>query len=159
MRIALVTAFGAVLATACGSVIPESGAIRVPYGDSEIRMLDTGAVIVGKRQVGTVRGDGKIVNSNGKLVAWVHEESIRLPGGASLPIDTDKEGTFYLPRTAQEQAQLEPITFRVRADGRLTRMEGARGVQIDGAHSAKNRRIVLALLLLTANKRWGPPGN
>lgn len=48
-------------------------------------------------------------------------------------------------------------SFRVHRHGRTTRIEGTRGIPIEGASSAKSRRIVLALLLLTANKRWAPP--
>ena len=154
MRLAPLAALATVMLIGCGSVIPKSNAIRVPYCDSEIRMLETGAIIVGKRQVGSVQSNGKIVSSNGQLLAWVHEDNIRLAGGTSVSIKVDNEGTMHLPSSDQEAAKLSPVAFRVRKDGRMVRTKGTRGIEIDGAHSARNRRIVLALLLLTANQKW-----
>ena len=150
----VIAAAVALLTGACGSAILKSNEIRLPHGDSEIRMLESGAILVSKRQVGVVKSDGKIVNSRGQLLAWVHDENLRLSGGTSVPISVDAEGAVFLPTSAQERAGLTPISYRVREDGRMSRLKGSRGVDIDGAHSLKNRRIILALLLLTVNKRW-----
>ena len=140
---------------ACGAAILQSKDIELTLGDTTIRVVDdTGAIIVGKRHVASVGSKGKIVNSRGQLVAWVRDDTIRLPGGASIPINKDTDGTLYLSESAQRDAGLEPIEYRVRPNGRLARSENVQGIETKGAHSAAARRTILAIVLLTQNDRW-----
>jgi hypothetical protein len=145
----------AVAMLGCSASILKSKDIELTLGDADIRVSDeTGAIIVGKRQVGSVEDNGKIVNSRGQLLAWVHGDSIRLPGGASVPIKTDAKGAVYLPESAQDEAGLEPIEHRVRPDGYLARSDKMRGIEVQGAHTETARRTILAIVLLTENDRW-----
>lgn len=140
-----------VLTMACGALAAQQ--IRLQHGDTRIQVRDSGAVIVGGKQVGYVR-DGKIEDSFGKPLAFIRDAEIRLQGGKTVPIVVKKDGTTYLPVEPQRQADLRPVEQRIRPDGRMAVTEGSRGIEIAGADSASNRRIILALLLLTANQMW-----
>ncbi|HUH01184.1 MAG TPA: hypothetical protein VML75_04265 [Kofleriaceae bacterium] len=141
---------------ACGGAVTiGSSDTRFTDGDQEVRLLESGAVIVGKRQVGRIESTGKIVDTRGQLRAWIHPESIRLPGGVTLPLKQDAEGGLYVPADAQAEAGLDPpMESRVRANGTVSRTAGARGIAYRGSRSASARRQLLAVLLLTRHGRW-----
>ena len=107
-----------------------------------------GAVLVDGRQVASKSAEGKVVASDGRLLAWMHADGIRLPGGAEVPIKTDADGSYYLPEGAQREAGLEPVHARVRADGTL---EESRLLRVENADSAEDRKRALLLLVLLAN--------
>lgn len=141
---------------ACGGAVTiGSSDTRFSDGDQEIRLLESGAVIVGKRQVGRIDSAGKIVDTRGKLRAWIYPDSIQLPGGITLPLKQDAEGGLYIPADAQAEAGLvPPMESRVRANGTVSRTAGARGISYRGSRSAQARRRLVAVLLLTRHGRW-----
>lgn len=140
-----------VLTLACGTLASQQ--IQLQHGGTKIHVRESGAVIVGSKQVGYVR-DRKIEDSFGKPLAFIRDAEVRLKGGKTVPIVVKTDGTTYLPVEPQRDAGLRPVEQRIRPDGRMAVTEGARGVEIEGAGSAENRRIILALLLLTENDLW-----
>lgn len=144
------------LALGCGGgVTIGSSDTRFTEGDQEVRLLESGSVIVGKRQVGRIESSGKIVNTRGQLRAWIYPDSVQLPGGITLPLKQDDEGGLYIPADAQREAGLDPpLESRVRANGTVSRTAGAQGIAYRGARSDENRRRLLAVLLLTRHARW-----
>jgi hypothetical protein len=140
-----------VLTLACGAGASQQ--IRLEHGDTRIQVGESGAVVIDSKRVGSVR-DRKIEDSSGKPLAFVRDTEIRLRGGKTVPIVVKKDGTTYLPVDPQRDADLRPVEQRIRADGRMAMTEGARGVEIQGAGSVENRRVILALLLLTENDMW-----
>jgi hypothetical protein len=138
---------------ACGGAL-QSQDLRFAVADTKFLVRDTGAIIVGKRQVAKLASDGKLLDSRGRVLAWIHEDSVRLRGGVILPIRKDKDGTMYVPVSAQEQAGLKPVAYQVRANGTMAQTEGAEGVPIKGRMSPDRQRLVLLLLILSQNNRW-----
>jgi hypothetical protein len=138
---------------ACGGAL-QSQDLHFSMADTKFLVRDTGAIIVGKRQVGKLESDGKVLDSRGRVLAWLHEDSMRLRGGALLPIRRDKDGGVYVPVSAQEQAGLKPVAYRVRPNGTMAQTEGAQGVPIKGRMSPDRQRLVLLLLILSQNDRW-----
>ena len=139
------------LATACGGVA--AGTLQLKVQDQvKVRVSPDGAVIMNKVRVATVDEKGKVVRSDGKLWAWVNPESIRLPGGAQIPIKTDPDGNLYLPQAAQEQAGVKTVRTRVAAGGRvITKDGGETNFVIEGADDVESRRMGLLMLLMFAN--------
>lgn len=151
MRSLVVAVLASILWCAAGCTAPASGALRIvepPEDETRAEIREGGAVLLRGRQVASVTGEGKVVASDGRLLAWLHADSIRLPGGAELPIQADRDGALYLPEQAQEDAGLAPISARIRADGTL---EGSRLKKLEGAASAERRRMALLLLVMLAN--------
>jgi hypothetical protein len=143
------------LFTACGGVAIGNSDTRFSDGDQEVRLLESGAVIVAKRQVGRVESNGKVVNTRGQLRAWIYPDNVQLPGGITLPIKQDTEGGMYVPADAQTEAGLDPpLESRVRANGTVSRTAGARGIEYRGARTEAARRRLLVVLLLTRHARW-----
>ena len=58
---------------------------------------------------------------------------------------------MYLPEAATRAAALTPVPVRVRPDGRVATTSGAVGIASKGTRTARGRRILLAVILLTAN--------
>lgn len=138
----------------CSSAALKSNEIKFQLYESPVLVKETGAIIVAKRQVARVLEDGKVVDGNGRPMAWVREDSIRLKGGITVPFHVDAEGTLTLSKKAQEKADLKPVVHRLRKDGSMSTTKNARGVKVAGAHLEKNRRIVLFVLLMSTNNRW-----
>ena len=152
MRLAAV-AIGLAL-VACSAAAFQSRDVELERGGQKFSIRDeTGAIIVGKRQVGKF-ADGKIVNSRGQPLAFVYDDYVQLKGGGQVAIKVDKEGAMYLPEGAQTEAGLTPIADRIRPDGRVASTEGAEGVPSKGTSSAGKRRALLVVLLITANSMW-----
>ena len=144
------------LAACGGAAFQSHDDVDVTIADRRVLVRDdSGAIIVDKRQVGKVDDKGKITNSRKQLLAFVYEDSIRIKGGTTLPIKTDPDGALYIPEGAQRQAGLQPTRSRVRPDGRVSSMKGAKGIAGKGLGNARARRILLAVLLLDANGMWG----
>lgn len=142
------------LAIGCTAAAFQSRDVELDKAGQKTRIRDdTGAIIVGKRQVGAVR-DGKIVNSRGQPLAFVYPDRVQLKGGAEVAIKVDAEGTMYLSEAEQTAAGLAPMSSRIRADGRVSSTAGAEGVPSTGTRSADKRRLLLVVLLLTANSLW-----
>ncbi len=143
------------LTTGCSASLLQSRDVELSRGDQFYRVADdTGAIIVGKRQVGHIDGRGKITNSRGQPLAFVYADYIQLRGGASVPLRVDADGAMYLPEGATKAAGLTAVPSRVRPDGHVATTAGAAGIASKGTHTARGRRILLAVLLLTANKMW-----
>lgn len=138
----------------CASAALQSNEIRFSLNEAPILVKESGAIIVNKRQVGRLLADGKVVDSHNRPLAWLRDKDIRLRGGVTLEFREDAEGTVYLSETAQQKAQLKPVVYRIRTDGTMASTKNARGLPVRGAHTAKNRRIVLLLLLLSENSLW-----
>jgi hypothetical protein len=138
---------------ACGGAL-QSQDLRFSVADTKFLVRDTGAIIVGKRQVAKLEGDGKVVDSRGQVLAWLHEDSVRLRGGVILPIRKEKDGAMYVPVSAQEQAGLKPMAYWVRPNGTMAQTQGAQGMAIKGRMSPDRQRLVLLLLILSQNNRW-----
>lgn len=138
---------------ACGGAL-RSQDLRFSLADTQFLVRDSGAIIVAKRQVGTLASGGKVLDNRGRVLAWIHEDSMRLRGGVTLPIRSDKKGATYVPVSAQESAGLKPVAHRIRPDGTMAQTEGAQGVPIEGRMSPERQRLVLLLLILSQNQRW-----
>jgi hypothetical protein len=138
---------------ACGGAL-QSPELRFSVADTAFLVRDSGAIIVAKRQVGSLQPGGKVVDNRGRVLAWVHGDSIRLRGGLTLPIRTDKDGAVYVPESAQEKAGLKPVAYRIRPNGTMAQTEGAQGVPIKGRMTPDRQRLTLLLLILDRNKRW-----
>lgn len=144
----------ALLVVGCSGAVFQAGDIEFERaGDKTTIRDETGAIIVGKRHVGDVRGT-KIVNSKGQPLAFLYDDNVRLKGGIQLPIRSTADGTIFVPASAQEKAGLSPMRLRVRADGRVASTEGAQGLPSKGATTAAKRRQLLVVLLLTAHDMW-----
>lgn len=137
---------------ACGGALT-SRELRFSIAETTFLVRESGAVIVAKRQVGTY-SNGKVVDNRGRVVAWVHGDSIRIRGGVTLPIRTDPDGGVYVPVSAQEKAGLDPMVYRIRANGTMAQTQGAQGVPIEGHMTPAKQRLVLLLMILTRNSRW-----
>lgn len=146
------------LLASCGGALA-SRDLRFSFQESPILVRESGAIIVGKRQVGKHLGDGKIVDSFGRVLALIHKDSVRLRGGMSVAIKTDREGSVYLPESLQSDAGLKPMSYRIRPNGTMARTQGAEGLPIKGHLSDEARRLVLVILLLTENAMWNQSGN
>lgn len=142
------------IATGCGSAVLKSNEINFEFRESRILVKESGAIIVDKRQVARVLEDGKVVDSKGRPLAWLRSDTIRLKGGITIPIHSDKDGTMILSRKAQERAELKPVVHRIRKDGTMASTKKSRGIAVAGAHTEHNRRVVLLLLLMSTNNRW-----
>lgn len=154
LSLALVlTVFAAVLGPGCGAAL-QSNEIRYTLHDAPTLVKDNGTIIVNKRQVGQILADGKVVDTRGRPLAWLRESDIRLRGGVVLDIREDAEGTVRLSRSAQEKANLVPVTYEVRKDGTMATTKGSRGLPVKGVQTSKNRRLVLLLLVLERNGIW-----
>jgi hypothetical protein len=138
---------------ACGGAL-QSQDLRFAVADTKFLIRDTGAIIAGKRQVAKLESESKLLDSRGRVLAWLHEDSMRLRGGVTLPIRKDSDGTVYVPVSAQEQAGLKPVAYRVRPNGTMAQTEGAQGVPITGRMSPDRQRLVLLVLILSQNNRW-----
>jgi hypothetical protein len=149
----IIVLLAAIAATsvACGGVA--SGTLQLKVADKvKVRVSPDGAVIMNNRRVATINDQGKVIGSDGKLLAWLNKESIRLPGGASMPIKTDPKGNLYLPKSAQDGAKINEVRMRVGAGGQVvTRDGGPTNFVIDGASDIESRRVGLVMLLLFAN--------
>lgn len=142
------------ISAGCGGAVLKSNEIKFTLYESPILVKETGAIIVAKRQVARVLEDGKVVDGKGRPVAFVRDDGIRLKGGITIPFRVDQDGTLTLSRKAQEQADLKPVVHRLRTDGSMATTKNARGVMVDGAHTERNRRIILFVLLMSTNNRW-----
>lgn len=138
---------------ACSQLIT-SPDIRFTAGETPVLVRETGAIIVARRQVGNVKPGGKIVDSRGRTLAFLHGNNVRLRGGIALTIKTDRDGSFHIPEDPQRQAGLTPVVYRVRPDGSMAQTRGAQGIPIKGPRTDDTRRLVLLILLLTANSMW-----
>ena len=141
-------------AVGCSTAALKSPEIRFELAETPVHVKESGAIIVNKRQVARLLEDGKVVDSMGRPVAWVREDSIRLKGGITIPIYRDREGTLSLSKAAQEKAGLKPVVHRVRKNGTMASTEKSRGTPVGGAHIEKNRRVILFLLVMSTNNRW-----
>ncbi len=147
------------LTTGCSASLLQSRDIELERGDQFYRVADdSGAIIVGKREVGAVVGRGhgaeKITNSRGQPLAFVYPDYIQLRGGANVPLKIDADGAMYLPVAATRAAGLTPIDSRVRPDGHVATTPGAVGIASKGTSTPRGRRLLLAVMLLTANNMW-----
>ena len=139
----------------CGSVAPGTLRLQVS-GETKLRVSPDGAIVLDKERVATLKDDGKVVVGSGKIWAWVHDRSIRLAGGAELPIKTDQRGALYLPLAAQQAAGLKPVTTRVARNGDVVGETGsATRLRVEGVDGEKHRRVALLLLVLMANPPEG----
>lgn len=139
----------------CSAAILQSREIRLNHGDTAILVRESGAVIVDKRQVGTIGEDGRLIDPRGRMLAWIHDNEIRLRGGASVPFARDPDGSVRIPEAAQVQAGLKPVKHRIRPNGTMAQTRNAAGIEVQGASTERNRRIILLVLLLTTNGLWG----
>jgi hypothetical protein len=142
---------------ACGGVA--SGTIRLEIsGVTRLRVSPDGAIVLDKERIATLADGGKVIDREGRVLAWVYAESIRLAGGAQLPIREADDGTIHIPITAQEQAGLKAVRTRVSPTGDVVTDTGGRTrLRVLGVSDARDRRIGLLLLLLLANPPEGAP--
>lgn len=142
--------------TACGPLTPVSGnEFRLKNSDQEIRVTATGAIIIGKRQVGSVDKEGKVTTSSKEMLAWVSAEEIRLKGGKVLVVKVDKEGAVYIPQTSQEAAGITLEPRRIHKDGTVIASQSATtGPKIAGSKSVRSRALALFILLSVRNEMW-----
>ncbi len=141
----------------CGSSAFQSRDLRFSPGGTKFFVRESGAIIVGKRQVGQIGKDGKIADSRGRILAWVHKATIRIRGGINLPISTDEKNSFYVPKSAQEKAGLKPVEYRIRDNATIARTRNSKGVPIKGLLSDARRRTILVILVLSENDLWDGP--
>ncbi len=143
-----VVAIAALFTLACGGLASGSLRLRV-HEEKEIRLSSAGAIVVNSERAGTLSENGRVLRQDGTLWAWLHNDSIRLPGGASIPIKADRDGNLYLPIEAQKAARLEPITNRVAKNGAiLTKSGTATRLRIEGTRDLRSRRVGILLMLL-----------
>jgi hypothetical protein len=149
----------ALLCAACGPLTPTSGKeFRFKSNDADIRVTDSGAIIIGKRQVGSVDKEGKVTTSSKQVVAWVSPTEIRLKGGKVLTVKTDKEGAVYIPQNSQEAAGIKAEPRRIRKDGTVVASQNATaGPKLTGSKSLRSRALALFVLLSVRNDLW--PGS
>lgn len=142
--------------TACGPLTPTSGSeFRFHSNDSDIRVTESGAVIIGKRQVGSVDKDGRVTTSSKQIVAWVKPTEIRLKGGKVLRVRADKDDALYVPLTDQEAAGIKPEPRRIRKNGSVVQSQSATaGPKIIGSKSVRSRALALFILLSVRNDLW-----
>jgi hypothetical protein len=124
---------------------------RIEDTDGEIRaeLRDTGAILVERRQIASIDVQGKVVDTHGKLLGWIHKDTLLLAGGARVPIRTSAQGELYLSEEEQRAAGLEPVVARIDRNGVLQRT-GA--LLLKGASGDRERRVVLFMLLLLQNR-------
>ena len=146
----------ALLWAACGPLTPVSGnEFRLKNSDQEIRVTESGAIIIGKRQVGSVDKEGRVSTSNKQILAWVSADEIRLKGGKVLVVKVDKEGAVYVPQTSQEAAGITLEPRRIHKDGTVIASQSATtGPKITGSTSVRSRALALYLLLSIRNEMW-----
>ena len=144
------------LATACGPLTPVSGnEFRLKSSDQDIRVTESGAIIIGKRQVGSVDKEGRVTTSSKQMMAWVSAEEIRLKGGKVLMVKVDKDGAVYVPQTSQEAAGITPEPRRIHKDGTVIASQSATtGPKISGSKSVRSRALALYILLSVRNEMW-----
>lgn len=153
-RLPLALSVSLAIICGCSTAAFKSNEIRFKLGESKVIVKETGAIIIGKRQVARLLEDGKVVDSNGRPMAWLRPDSVQLKGGINIPINRDGEGALSLSRKAQEKADLEPVVHRVKPDGTMASTKNSRGIEVAGAHLEKNRRIILLVLLMSSNDIW-----
>jgi hypothetical protein len=132
----------------CGGTAANGLRIQEAGGEVRAEVRESGALLLDGRRIATVDADGKVKTSRGKLLGWIHVDSIRLAGGAQLAIRKNAKGEIYLDEKAQSDAGLEPVTAHVDAGGKLTR---ARIYTLEGAHGDRDLRVALFLLVLLQN--------
>lgn len=142
--------------SACGPLTPVRGSeFRLRSSQEEIRVTESGAIIIGRRQVGSVDKDGRVTTSAKVVVAWVNEAEIRLKGGKVLPVKVDKSGAVYLPLASQEAAGITVEPRRIRKDGVVVASQSATtGPRIAGSRSERSRALLLFILLSVRNELW-----
>jgi hypothetical protein len=138
---------------ACGAALT-SRDIRFSVADTPFLMRDSGAIIIGKRQVGKVTTGGKVLDNRGRVLAWIHTDSIRLRGGVSLIFKEDAEGSVYIPESPQVAAGLKPVIYRIRKNGTMARTRGSLGAPVSGMLTPRSRRLILLVVLLSNNELW-----
>jgi len=141
------------LATGCAGAASAGspGEVRFEVAETKILIRESGAIIIGGREVAKLTKGGKVVDSRGQLLAFVNEDSIRLPGGASLPVKETSDGALYIPSDPQTAADLKPVTSRLRKDDTLAQTQGSRGIPVEGLQNDLSRRVVLLVLVLMKN--------
>jgi hypothetical protein len=141
---------------ACGPLTPTSGGeFRLKSDETDIRVTESGAIIIGKRQVGSVDKEGKITTSSKQVVAWVSPTEIRLKGGKVLTVRTDKDGAVYIPQNVQEAAGIKTEPRRIRKDGTVAASPSATaGPKLAGSKSLRARALALFILLSVRNELW-----
>jgi hypothetical protein len=127
--------------------------VKVEYRGKNYALKESGAIIVGGRQVAKRLDNGKVVAGK-TTVAWMHDDSVRIKGGVLIPFREDKDGTIHLSKSAQAEAELNEVTVHITADGKYTAKAGGTKIDIDGDPSAEQRRLLLVVLLVDANNLW-----
>ena len=124
--------------------------------ETKISVRENGAVVFDKRVVARIDERGKVTDTRGQLLAWLHEDNVRLRGGVVLPIRTGNDGELHISRAAQDQAGVEVVMAQVGADGGIAASaERIPTMKIEGDRSIENRRMALLLLFMRDNKMLG----
>ena len=126
--------------------------------ERKISVRENGAILWQKGTPARIDERGRIIDRNGQLLAWLHNDNVRLRGGGLIPIRTGVQGDIFLAHKAQRDAGLEVLEARVGKDGSIVPGEGRPvTMHMKGDRSLTNRRLALLLLLLLHNDMLGGP--
>ena len=124
--------------------------------ESKISVRESGAILWAQGTPARIDKRGRVTDRRGQLLAWLHEDNIRMRGGASIPIRRGTKGELFLSHKLQRDAELRVLEARIAEDGSIAAGEGrVATMRIAGKNSLQNRRLALLLLLLLHNDMLG----
>ena len=142
-----------------GDPTPEATTNRLVVNldeDTKISVRQSGAILWNKGTPARIDDRGRVTDRWGKLLAWLHEDNIRIAGGALIPIRKGLKQDLFLSHKAQRDAGLQVLEARIGEDGGIAAGEGrVATMTIEGNSTPANRRLALLLLLLLQNDMLG----